>query len=277
MVIFSNENIISLIFKSILIPQNISLKILNQMLQKIILNSIDIEEIYKRLGKSTTVLTQNINTSDQQMLYMAGISQHSQPRVALLSNHNLIAITGKFFNIFDTRTYKCLQTFEEAENISSVISLPNGIIALCLPDRINFRDSKEDYKCIKTIGPIQGWTNFQRLFVLSNNDLACTLNPLTKSIVIYDAKSDYKSFKLLTDPCESLNSIISLNDNKCATLTYNGIRIYDYKDTPICLKGFGFHNIKSLLYLPKSNFLLASYNKGIQVLKLLIIKIRLIL
>jgi hypothetical protein len=236
MVTISDENILSLIFKSILIFQNISLKILNQKLQKIILNSIDIEEIYKRLGKSTTVLMQNINTLPTYVI-QGRPSQHSQPRVALLSNHNLITLTENNLNIFDTRTYKCLQTFEEVEGISSVISLPNGIIALCLPDRINYRGSKDATNVLKQLCQFKVDLTLN-VFVLSNNDLACTLNPRRPaSIVVYDAKNDYNSFKLLTDLRQPLNSIISLNDNKCAILAFNyNVRIYDYKDNPICLR-----------------------------------------
>jgi hypothetical protein len=148
-----------------------------------------------------------------------------------------------------------------------VVCLPNGIIALCLPDRINFRDSKDNYKSVRMICPIQGWSDFQRLFVLSKNDLALSANPgRVTTIIIYNARSDYESFKVITDG-EALTSIISLNDNKCAILTFHlNVRIYDYKDCPICVKAFGYHNIKSLLFVPKSNLLFAGCNEGIQVI-----------
>jgi WD40 repeat protein len=95
---------------------------------------------------------------------------------------------------------------------------------------------------------------------LPNNDIACTIflnKPV--SIVIYHSNYNYQSFKLLADPREPYMSITGLSGNHCAILTIsNHVHIYDdiTKDNPKCIKKI--HTFQSLLFVPKSNLLLAA-------------------
>jgi hypothetical protein len=198
---FENENILRLIIKSLL-PHCMLKKTFNKLLQSIILSTLDYNEIYKRLGKSESIL-----------------STHNMPKVALLSNGNIATNSDENkLKVFNKDTYKC-QQIEEV--IYTIAALPNCIIACSHQDRIKFLNAKEDYKCVMTILLNEGWASFRDLYVLPNNDIACTIflnRPV--SIVIYHSNNNYQSFKLLADPCEPYMSITGLSGNQCAILTY---------------------------------------------------------
>jgi hypothetical protein len=144
---FVNENILRLVIKSLL-PHCMLKKTFNKLLQSIILSTLDYSEIYKRLGKSESILL-----------------THNMPKVALLSNGNIITNSNEDkLKVFDRDTYK----YQQIEDIVySIAALPNCILVCSHQDKIKFLNANEDYKCIMTILLNENWEFFRDLYVLT--------------------------------------------------------------------------------------------------------------
>jgi WD40 repeat protein len=223
----ANANIMKLVFKNIISPQKILPAIRNKTLYNIILRTTDFDNIYKSMGKSKVLLLG---------------CKADYPKITLLDSGNAATACwdGKL-RIFDTKNYKCIKTVEGVNEIQSMVTLSDNNIAICASHHIKIFDTSKDYQCIKTIS-VNGH-KYDKLFVLSNGDLASKAYINQYSIVIYHHNTDYNSFKELTEAEDGFMCITSISKCNVAIGSYKSllIYIYDIEDDYKCLKKLSGH------------------------------------
>jgi WD40 repeat protein len=244
----ANANIMKLVFKNITSPQKILTEIRNKTLYNVILRTTDYDKIYKSMGKSKVPLLG---------------CKADYPKITLLSNDNAATACwdGKL-KIFDTKNYKCIKTVEGVTEIQSMVTLSNNNIAVCASHHIKVFDTSRDYECIKTIS-----VKYDRLFVLSNGDLASKAYINQYSIVIYHHDTDYDSFKELAEAEDGFMCITSISKCNVAVGSYKSllIYIYDIEDDYKCLKKLSGHKdwILDIVFDNRNKLLISGSNDGV--------------
>jgi WD40 repeat protein len=250
MAFLSNENIIKLVYDNFLITLRLFSIAKNKIISNVILRAIDYNKIYKTIGKS------------QHLLDNMGYHR----TITLLPNDTIIVPNESKLKVFDINTTYCIQTVYSPEIIQSIVSLPDNKIAICTYLNIIIYDTSLNFTPIKVISLPKKCYCFEKLFVLSNGDLASIIYLHQYSIVIYDQSSDYNKLKVLNPEYDHLMCIVSVSNNRVAVSTYEirTINIFDVAGDYKCLnKLYGYESsINDLLFIPQSNVLVSGAADG---------------
>jgi WD40 repeat protein len=142
MAIFTNQNILKLLFSSFTIRDVKQLseeRINNKMPFELILNCITYKSLFKFLGKTKILFEAhyvNINS------------------IAKLTDGNLISASNDTtLKVWNVKTFQCIKTLEGHKgSISSVLVLSDENIVSCSTNNeIKFWSIKDNFKCIKTL------------------------------------------------------------------------------------------------------------------------------
>jgi WD40 repeat protein len=257
--IFSNENILKLIFSSsTLFEIRGKLNIVySKLLYKLILSMIDFSRIYKSLGRSKHIMPGHTDE-----IYS----------LTLLPNTNLVSVSkDNTLKVWDMDTYLCIKTLKHEGPVTSIILLINGNIATCTWNKhIKIFSIDDDFTCLKTIH-VHGFGDYDALIQLSDGNIACTAKQNNDyCIIILDNNNDYNCIKVLRGHLAYILCFANLPNDKFASGSRDAkINIWDindeYNHIKRTLKGHGDW-VLSLLVIPNKDILLSgSKDKTIRV------------
>jgi WD40 repeat protein len=253
---FINENILKSVFITIPVnerKQTLSITF-NTIICKVLTRLITYDEIFKTLGKATTIL----NKDDTNPINAA----------ALLPNGKiLVAHDDGTFKFWDIKQRHCV--YSEIKLVVKLILLLPGEDILTLNKDLNkiqlWRlDVNHDYKymCYKNITS-EYEERFSNILLLPNGNLVCsTLEGLHfLDTQVFDYTNNYISFKRLGGHRYIVKASVNLDGNKFATACVD-IRIRDINNDYHSSKVLRGHNsrIASLFYIEKDKLLLSGSN-----------------
>jgi WD40 repeat protein len=262
MPILHNENLLKLIFTNdslFKIKQTFD-KTKNSIICNILLKILSFEKIMRSIKHSSIL-----------------VNQEGIVSLSLLPNGDLISMSDNTMHIWDGNTFICTKTITNDDAFKSLIILSDGNIATsCANGIIKFWDTS-DLRCIKTISLTKKY-NLAKLFLLSNNNLACNnLKHIVKdfseelkvSIIILDHNQDFKIIKRLKEAYGN-SPMANLSGNKFVYACRQGtIKILNMLNNYECLETLTSENetLKAaLLYIAKKDILLsASLDSSIKV------------
>jgi WD40 repeat protein len=248
MIIFTNENILGLIFTSLQLPfinQQITLKINNNLLRKVILSKV---LTYEKIFKSYKT------TKSKQM-------NGYQLRFLTLIQGKVISITEDgTVKKYNTNNFEFTTTAVEPSPRSMAL-LSQGLMALSYRRYIRIYETRS-YMCEKAIEVKKGHEKCMNLVSLSGGYFAFTAHcRKVTSIFIYDKDFNYSSHS--TKEFKSLSPLIELPNYQLASGSdESGVFIWklNQKTSKLYLeKVLIDHNgpVRSLLYIKRYNLLLS--------------------
>jgi WD40 repeat protein len=257
MAYLENENIITAIFKnfSLLHTSQFSKTVFNKTINTAILKILNLKNIYKLLGRTKNMLNGH---------------HHYISALETLEDKDLIvsASLDKTLKVWNTNTYSCIMTIDAHNDpIQYAIALDNGNIASCGWDQIKIWNSKDNFKCIRTIS-LEGYDSFVKLLKLNNGKIVCPANRQgTPYLLIFDCTDPNYYVKI----CHSntIMSLVNLCNNTFASVSKSIIRtisIWDADDDYKCIKTIGSHTgIEALIFNKRDLLISGSFDKNIKV------------
>jgi WD40 repeat protein len=227
MIKLANENILKLIFNSIVSKLNpLFDKTSNKVIHQVILKTLNYEDIIKTLNAKPIL-------HDCTWIILSMI---------MLSNGNIVfASADNRLQVWDLINEKCLKSLGEQYVIKYLIALPNDIIvsAPLYGGKIKVRDTKKDYNIIKEINP--GFSVSSIILLNSGHIAYAVWESYNTSITIIDCLNNFESIRQLKGHQLSVGALVNISNNKFASACYE-IKIWDIVDND-------YINVKTLKVL----------------------------
>jgi WD40 repeat protein len=219
-ILLTNENILKLIYSHLNLSelQSIFKNTNNSASSRIILSLLSYSSIFRAMGKSKHKLIGHNNT----VMCLA------------LINKNLLisAAHDKTLKVWDITTYECIKSLQDEEWIREITILSDGNIATSSVAHIKIRNINEDFNCIKII-KFQGYDSYSKLFVLSNDKLACPCFCVDGQVwlLILDMNKGFDCVQKISEEGSYIaNSFVHLNDDKFAYNVDSQIKVRNVLD-----------------------------------------------
>jgi WD40 repeat protein len=246
-ILLTNENILKLIYSHLSLSelQVIFNKINNLTSSRIILSLLNNSSIFRSMGRTQYKL----------------VGHEGGVMCLAMINENLFisAAQGKTLKVWDITTYQCIKTLQDEQFIKTITILPDGNIATSSNAFIKIRNIKDDFNCIKII-KLQGYDHYSKLFVLSNDKLACLCFwDLEVWLLILDMNKEFDCIQKISEEGKCVaNCFAHLGDKFAYGIDSQDIKIrnvldYEYFKT---LEG---HTewVNALIFIKKYNLLLS--------------------
>jgi hypothetical protein len=237
---FQNENILKLIISS-LNPSNIKYLldlVKNKTICDVILRCLTLGDLLASIKKFKTIENEERITS-----------------MALLPNGNLATITNAGINIFETNSYKFIETINIIFT-ESLLVIKNNIMATSHSPYIKLWDIDNNYICVKTITS-KDYSCFGKLLLLQNGMKLCTATGGHKVlgssyILIFDSNFDNVIY---TIKHSYITAIVTLSINQLACAT-DVIEVLEINNGYKCIKTL-LAESNCLLYIKNKDYLLS--------------------
>jgi WD40 repeat protein len=176
-------------------------------------------------------------------------------------NENLLisAAHDKTLKVWDITTYQCIKSFQDEQSIKAITILPDGNIATSSNAHIKIRNIKEDFNCIKII-KLQGYDHYSKLFVLSNDKLACLCFwDMEVWLLILDMNKEFDCIQKISEEGSCVaNCFAHLDDKFAYGIDSQNIKVRNVLDYER-FKTLEGHTqfVNALLFIKKYNILLS--------------------
>jgi WD40 repeat protein len=196
-------------------------------------------------------------------------SEKDLSSIALLSNGNIISASNdKALKLWNINDNNCIFLATE-QVISSLLMLPDDKFACCSYqyNHINIWKMKADSdpECIKSINTYEGCKFINKLFLLSDLNIACSARfDESFRILILDSKNEYNCIQNFLGHIQMINDLVSLPYNRIASGSNDEtIKIWDL-DKGNCIKALTGHKhwITSLIFIERDNSLISGSHDG---------------
>jgi WD40 repeat protein len=265
MVMFTNQNILKLIFENLALFtvqttfENTNNRIINTSLLKI----LSFEKIFKSLGKSKQLLG---DCGERLVIW----------ETAVLPDGNIIA-TGydKKLTFWDVKDFKCVGTIEVGSVQKSLQVLPDFNVASMSGKQVKIRKIIKENGCYKEaslkLADVKNPIN-DKFYILSEGIIAFIAIAgtipapqigviYTHRLTIYDY-NEGNTVKVLEDQGTSISSIKSISNNRFASTSDKSVKVWDAGYNLITTLEGHNSNVYGLDYNTKKN-LLFSKSRGI--------------
>jgi WD40 repeat protein len=262
MTILHNANLLKLIFTndSLLNVKQTFDKTKNAIICNVLLKILSFDKIFRSIKHKSILIDHNSKITF----------------LSLLSNGDLIALSGdRTICIWDSNTFICTKSITNESSIISLnILLDGNIVIRCACSMVKIFDPS-DLKCIKTINLPYPQSGLNLVFLLSNNNLACSYTKITRGysrvistkVIIMDYNQDYKILTELGGLFYRNTPMANLSKNRLAYGCKGGIiKVCDMLNEYKCLGKLTNETetkISSLLFI--NNVLLSASNDSIKV------------
>jgi WD40 repeat protein len=254
--LYQNENILGLIFKSLTLFQSKQLfdQIKNTSICNIILNFLSYKKMFISMGKTEIVL-----------------EHHYTDSLTLLPKNNMFITISEYYTLrlWDISKASCISIIEDDHHLTTAIELPNNNIAIgTIEDVIQIRSITNDINCIKTVH-LNHYKGIENFCILSNGKLAgSSYGTSGYYILLFDLENEFNLVKVINCHNWPITTLINLSNNRFATGSRDyTIKVWSVSENYAELKTLTQHEdvIRALVYLDKGDILTsASYDKIIK-------------
>jgi WD40 repeat protein len=252
----TNENILKLVLINIKLYEvkHILDRIRNKSVTVILLKLLDITKIYQHMNNANTYEIQDNFTNS----------------LALLPNNYIIsALYNSSLEIWNIKNYTFIATLKGHQgSVNSVVFLTDyNIASCCYNGQIKIWSGEDDYKCLNTL-QYEGYTFFDILLVLNNENIACTaMYQNAPCIIILDYYNDYSLIKVLKDHKSRITSLVNINDMFASGSGDMTIKIWDPAMNYKCIRSLDVNEgwVFSLLFVAKEGLLISGSYRTIKV------------
>jgi WD40 repeat protein len=202
----TNVNLLTLIFTSFtpIANNNILSGIKNKIISKAILVITDYKKIFKSIELDNVMAK----------------SEKDLSSIALLPNGNIISASNdKALKLWNINDNNCIFLATE-QFVTSLLILPDYKFACCSyqPNHINIWDMKvgSNPECVKSINTYEGCKFINKLFLLSNFNIACSARfDESFRILILDSKNEYNCIQNFLSYSDDKRSYQSTKKSNC--------------------------------------------------------------
>jgi WD40 repeat protein len=187
MIIFTNENILKLIFSSTILYElkNLSKKIKNRFIYRIILKILNNKSVFKSLGKDFDFVWVN--------------AKSITTNIILLENNKIIrALSDNTLEVWNLVKHQRIKTLIGHESrVYIMLTLPDGKLISTSERQIRIWNCRMKFKCVKVLKKAK-YDSFNKLLYLNNGCLAVSASRNEyPRILILDCKNQYRLERLL--------------------------------------------------------------------------------